>query len=152
MRAEYRVTVRWYEVKAWRTFSRSTAHWNKWIWRKLVRYRENKAKLSDQHYYSNVFVGCHQLSFSPCLIVCVSGLVTWRPPALRAQNCSCSKLCRMSHPLSRSREPTSSRSVLVSSARHNSRRKLPTSNCTREERRETDKWKTDWDLPISPTF
>lgn len=60
---------------------------------------------------------CIILPFWP---VCTSGLEERRPPALPVQNCSCSKLCLMSQPLSLSREPTSAGLVLTSSAKHSS--------------------------------
>lgn len=79
--------------------------------------------------YSSFFIHFFSLPF---LTVYDSGLVAWRPPPLRVQNCSCSKLCLMSQPLSLSKELTSHWSVLMSSARHNSCRKLPASNCSME--------------------
>lgn len=58
--------------------------------------------------------------FLPFLPVGTKGLAPWRPPALRVQNCSCSKLCLMSQPLSLSRDRMSAGSVLMSSAKHSS--------------------------------
>lgn len=81
------------------------------------------------------FVNVVQLISLPFAPGFDSGAVAVRPPPLRVQNCSCSKLCLTSQPFSLSRESTSRWSILTSSARHSERRKLLASSCGGEGER-----------------
>lgn len=77
------------------------------------------------------------------LWVCFCVSAEGRPSAPLLQNWSCSRLCRMSQPLSLSRDRTSDGSVRTSSAKHSSCRKPPTFICnnnTEKERQTFPGW------------